>query len=79
MEDREDLQATFDLRWKADMRAVKMWRDAHPGKELTLPDHADNTHFNGLGATVMAEAVAKSIVGSAVPLKRRVVKSLRSK
>lgn len=32
---------TFDLRWKADMRAVKMWREAHPGNELVIPDHAD--------------------------------------
>src|ERR1035437_7587040 len=35
-----DLQATFDLRWKADMRAIKRWQAAHPGKELVWPDHA---------------------------------------
>lgn len=37
----KDLQATFDLRWKADMRAIKMWQAAHPGNELVWPDHAD--------------------------------------
>ena len=37
----EELRATFDLRWKADMRAIKRWQAAHPGNELTWPDHAD--------------------------------------
>lgn len=36
-----ELQATFDLRWKADMRAIKMWQAAHPGTGLIWPDHAD--------------------------------------
>lgn len=36
-----DLEATFDLRWKADMRAIERWRKERPGRELTLPDHAD--------------------------------------
>jgi hypothetical protein len=33
--------ASFDLRWAATMRAVARWREAHPGNELVLPDHAD--------------------------------------
>ena len=36
-----DLRATFDLRWKADMRAIKRWQAAHPGNDLVWPDHAD--------------------------------------
>lgn len=36
-----ELEAIFDLRWKADMRAIKLWQDAHPGQELTWPDHTD--------------------------------------
>jgi hypothetical protein len=36
-----ELTATFDLRWKADIRAIKRWQAAHPGNELTWPDHAD--------------------------------------
>jgi hypothetical protein len=40
-EDRDELQQGFDLRWAADMRAIKRWREAAPGRELTLPDHAD--------------------------------------
>jgi len=36
-----DLQATFDLRHKADMRAIALWREGHPERDLTLPDHAD--------------------------------------
>lgn len=36
----EGLQLTFDLRWKADQRAIKRWQDA-TGKKLTWPDHAD--------------------------------------
>lgn len=39
--DAAELQQTFDLQWAADMRAVKMWREAHPGNELVLPDRAN--------------------------------------
>lgn len=39
--ERDELQATFDLRWKADMRAIERWRRAFPGRELKQPDHAD--------------------------------------
>jgi len=37
----EGLNLTFDLRWKADQRAIKRWQDAHPNNQLTWPDHAD--------------------------------------
>jgi hypothetical protein len=37
----DDLQACFNLRWEADMRAIKRWKDAHPEKPLTWPDHVD--------------------------------------
>ena len=40
-QERDELQATFDLRWKADMRAIKMWQAAHPGNDQVWPDHAD--------------------------------------
>jgi hypothetical protein len=30
----------FDMRWNADMRAIKMWQ-ANSGRDLTWPDHAD--------------------------------------
>lgn len=33
-------RASFDLRWAADMRAIKRWQAA-TGKLLTWPDHAD--------------------------------------
>jgi hypothetical protein len=36
-----ELRAGFELRWKADLRAVERWRAAGPGRELTMPDHAD--------------------------------------
>ena len=35
-----ELESVFDMRWKADMRAIKMWQAA-TGKTLTWPDHAD--------------------------------------
>lgn len=41
LDDDTDLRATFDLRWKAEMRAIGRWQAAHPGKELVWPDHAD--------------------------------------
>jgi hypothetical protein len=37
-----DLEFTFDLRWKADMRAIERWQSENPEKRaLTLPDHTD--------------------------------------
>ncbi len=36
-----ELEALFDLRWAADMRAIKRWQAAGTGRELTHPDHAD--------------------------------------
>ena len=38
--ERDELQAGFDLRWKADRRAIKRWQDA-TGRTMTWPDHAD--------------------------------------
>ena len=35
-----DREASFDLRWKADMRAVKRWQEA-TGKDMEWPDHVD--------------------------------------
>lgn len=37
----EELEQLFDLRWAADMRAIKAWQIAHPDKPKTWPDHAD--------------------------------------
>lgn len=39
--DRDYLQSSADLRWDADMRAIKRWQQAHPGNDLVWPDHAD--------------------------------------
>lgn len=39
-EERDDLQRTFDIRWQADMRAIKRWQEA-TGRTMTWPDHAD--------------------------------------
>lgn len=41
VEDRDEMQQLFDLQWEADMRAVKRWREAHPGNDLVLPDRAN--------------------------------------
>jgi hypothetical protein len=35
-----EMQATFDLRWKADMSAINAWQEK-TGETLTWPDHAD--------------------------------------
>lgn len=37
----KDMQRMFDLRWEADMRAIKRWQAAHPGNDLVWPDYAD--------------------------------------
>ncbi len=34
------IEAIFDLRWAADMRAIKRWQ-ASTGRTLTWPDHTD--------------------------------------
>ncbi len=41
VEDMREREELFDLRWKADMRAIERWRKAGPNRELVLPDHAD--------------------------------------
>ena len=35
-----EMQAEFDLRWKADMRAIEQWKEAHLVSSV-WPDHAD--------------------------------------
>jgi len=37
----ETRDASFNLRWRADQRAIKRWQEAHPGNDLVWPDHAD--------------------------------------
>jgi hypothetical protein len=34
-------EAIFNLRWDADLRAIRRWRAAGTGRELKMPDHAD--------------------------------------
>lgn len=55
----EEFQRTFDLRWDADMRAIKRWREAGEGRELTMPDHADLCVWllDGNGATNMSNTL----------------------
>lgn len=36
----DDQDRKFDLRWDADMRAIRMWQ-AETGRDLVWPDHAD--------------------------------------
>ena len=37
-----DLESIFDLRWKADQRAIARWRAENPdARKLVMPDHAD--------------------------------------
>ena len=36
----EDYEKSFDIRWKADLREIKMWQKA-TGKKLIWPDHTD--------------------------------------
>lgn len=37
----KEMARVFDLRWDADMRAIKLWQEAHPGNDLVWPDHVD--------------------------------------
>ena len=38
--ERDELQAAFDLRWKADLRAIEKWQK-QTGEKLVWPDHGD--------------------------------------
>lgn len=38
---RDELQDSFDLRWKADMRAIRKWQAANQGNDLVWPGHTD--------------------------------------
>jgi len=40
-DERNELSSLFDLRHKADMRAIRRWQEAHPGKDNEWPDRAD--------------------------------------
>jgi hypothetical protein len=51
-------EASFDLRWKADMRAIERWRGARKDRELILPDHADLC-VNALDWVETAESALK--------------------
>jgi hypothetical protein len=39
--ERDELEDSFDMRWEADMRAIKKWQAANQGNDLVWPDHAD--------------------------------------
>ncbi len=40
-QEKNEFQDSFTLRWKADMRGIRLWQEAHAGKELTWPSHCD--------------------------------------
>jgi len=48
-----EYEAMFDAAWEADMRGVQMWREAHPGNDMVLPDRANFT------AWILAEIVVQ--------------------
>lgn len=43
--ERGELRQTFDLQWQADMRAIKAWQAAGPGRDLTWPDRSKLTEW----------------------------------
>ncbi len=58
-------RASFDLRWKADMRAIKRWQAAHsdrPNVELTWPDHADMVVWLLGEVERLKDAVSRALV-----------------
>jgi hypothetical protein len=48
-----EYEAMFDAQWNADMRGVQMWREAHPGNDMVLPDRANFTSW------ILAEIVVQ--------------------
>jgi FtsZ-binding cell division protein ZapB len=48
-----EYEAAFDAQWNADMAGVQMWREAHPGNDMVLPDRTNFT------AWILAEIVVQ--------------------
>ncbi len=40
-----EMEQSFDMWYKAEMRGIAMWRDANPGNELRLPSTARHTFW----------------------------------
>jgi len=59
----EELEHLFDLRWAADMRAIRLWQSAHPDQPRTWPDHADLGTWC-LSRIEMLEAALRMIAGN---------------
>lgn len=36
-----EYEASFQMHWDADQKGIKLWQEAHPGSDLTWPDHAE--------------------------------------
>ena len=62
----EELEQLFDLRWAADMRAIKAWQIAHPDQPKTWPDHADLGTWC-LSRIEKLEAVLRNIAEGDIP------------
>jgi len=39
--ERDEVRHIFQRQWDAQMRGVQRWREANPGNDLVLPDHAN--------------------------------------
>jgi hypothetical protein len=50
-----EYEAIFDAQWNADMAGVQMWREAHPGNDMVLPDRKRFT------AWILAEVVVQRV------------------
>lgn len=40
-EERDELDYSFHLRWRCDLRAIERWQQAHPDRDHVWPDHTD--------------------------------------
>ena len=79
----EELEQLFDLRWAADMRAIKAWQIAHPDQPKTWPDHADLStwclsRIEALEAALRAIAAASKVIVKAEDMAQALVVVLTS-
>lgn len=58
MQECAELQHIFDMRWEADMRAIKDWQ-AITGRDMTWPDHADLCVFLLLNLDMKTQQLEK--------------------
>jgi hypothetical protein len=78
-----EYKSLFDAAWEADMRGVRMWREAHPGNDMVLPDRANFTSWilaeimQLRSLTVVQESLIRKVEAESEKLRAAIERALR--